>query len=65
MSKLESYMVEGQFTATQFYAEVDGHPDETGLARALDELAYFSRELKVIGIYPAHPFRETTRLAAE
>ncbi|KAB1074856.1 prephenate dehydratase [Methylobacterium planeticum] len=65
MSKLESYMVEGQFTATQFYAEVDGHPEDPGLARALDELRYFSRELKIIGTYPAHPFRETTRLAAE
>ena len=65
MSKLESYMIEGQFTATQFYAEVDGHPEDPGLARALEELRYFSRELKVIGIYPAHPFRETTRLAAE
>ena len=65
MTKLESYMVEGQFTATQFYAEVDGHPDDAGLARALDELAYFSRELKVIGTYPAHPFREAARAAAE
>ncbi|WP_238312321.1 prephenate dehydratase [Methylobacterium organophilum] len=65
MTKLESYMVEGQFTATQFYAEVDGHPDEPALARALEELRYFSRELKIIGTYPAHPFRETTRQAAE
>ncbi|GEP01973.1 prephenate dehydratase [Methylobacterium oxalidis] len=65
MSKLESYMVEGQFTATQFYAEVDGHPEDPGLARALEELRYFSRECKIIGTYPAHPFRETTRLAAE
>ena len=65
MSKLESYMVEGQFTATQFYAEVDGHPDDPALARALDELGYFSRELKIIGTYPAHPFREAARPAAE
>ncbi len=65
MSKLESYMVEGQFTATQFYAEVDGHPEDDGLRRALDELRYFSRELRVLGTYPAHPFRETTRQAAE
>ena len=65
MSKLESYMVEGQFTATQFYAEVDGHPEDDGLRRALDELRYFSRELRIIGTYPAHPFRETTRQAAE
>ncbi|GJD88961.1 Bifunctional chorismate mutase/prephenate dehydratase [Methylobacterium hispanicum] len=65
MSKLESYMVEGQFTATQFYAEVDGHPDDPALARALDELDYFSRELKVVGTYPAHPFREAARPPAE
>ncbi|WP_375410004.1 prephenate dehydratase [uncultured Methylobacterium sp.] len=65
MSKLESYMVEGQFSATQFYAEVDGRPEDPGLARALDELSYFSRELRVIGTYPAHPFREASRLAAE
>lgn len=65
MSKLESYMVEGQFSATQFYAEVDGHPDEPGLARAFDELAYFSREVRILGTYPAHPFREASRIAAE
>ena len=65
MSKLESYMVEGQFSATQFYAEVDGHPDEPGLARALEELAYFSREVRIIGTYPADPYREVSRLAAE
>ncbi|WP_348528982.1 prephenate dehydratase domain-containing protein, partial [Methylobacterium gregans] len=65
MSKLESYMVEGQFTATQFYAEVDGHPDDPALARALDELDYFSRELKIVGTYPAHPFREAARPPAE
>jgi prephenate dehydratase len=65
MSKLESYMVEGQFSATQFYAEVDGHPDDAGLARALAELAFFSREVRIIGIYPAHPYREASRVAAE
>jgi prephenate dehydratase len=58
-------MVEGQFTATQFYAEVDGHPEDDGLRRALEELRYFSKELRIIGTYPAHPFRETTRQAAE
>jgi prephenate dehydratase len=65
MTKLESYMMEGEFTATQFYAEVDGHPEDPGLARALDELAYFSRQLRVIGTYPADPFREAARAAAE
>jgi prephenate dehydratase len=58
MSKLESYMVEGQFTATQFYAEVDGHPDDIGLRNALEELAFFSKELRIIGVYPAHPYRD-------
>ncbi len=63
MTKLESYMVEGQFTATQFYAEVDGHPQDPGLARALDELGFFSREFRVLGTFPAHPFRAS--MAAE
>ncbi|WP_205471759.1 prephenate dehydratase [Nocardioides sp. SYSU D00038] len=57
MTKLESYMVGGQFTATQFLAEVDGHPDEPGLARALEELAFFTTELKILGVYPADPGR--------
>jgi prephenate dehydratase len=57
MTKLESYMVEGQFTATQFYAEVDGHPDDANLKLALEELAFFSKELRLIGTYAAHPYR--------
>lgn len=57
MTKLESYMVEGEFTATQFLADVDGHPDEPALARALEELAFFCKELNIIGVYPAHRFR--------
>ncbi len=64
MSKLESYMLGGQFTATQFYAEVDGHPDDTGLKLALEELAFFSKEVRVIGVYPAHPFRTESAKAA-
>ena len=59
MTKLESYMLEGEFTATQFYAEVDGHPDDPGLARALEELGFFSREMRILGTYPAHPFRQS------
>ena len=59
MTKLESYMIEGSFFATQFYVDVEGHPDDRGLAFALEELAFFSKELKIIGVYPAHPFRET------
>jgi prephenate dehydratase len=59
MTKLESYMVDGNFTATQFYADVDGHPDDTNLAFALEELKFFSKELRIVGVYPAHPFRAT------
>ncbi|MBR1222122.1 prephenate dehydratase [Bradyrhizobium sp. U87765 SZCCT0131] len=59
MTKLESYMVDGNFFATQFYADVDGHPDDRSLANALEELRFFSRELRIIGVYPAHPFRAT------
>jgi prephenate dehydratase len=57
MTKLESYMVEGSFTATQFLADVDGHPEDPALARALEELAFFCKELKILGVYPAHPSR--------
>jgi Prephenate dehydratase len=65
MTKLESYMLEGGFTATQFYAEVDGHPDDLNLRRALEELDFFSRELRILGVYPASPFREKIKEAAE
>jgi prephenate dehydratase len=59
MTKLESYMIEGNFFATQFYADIEGHPDESNLVLALEELAFFSKELKILGVYPAHPFRAT------
>lgn len=59
MTKLESYMVDGNFFATQFYADVDGHPNDKGLAFALEELKFFSREFRIVGVYPGHPFRAT------
>lgn len=59
MTKLESYMIEGNFFATQFYADVEGHPDDRGLVFALEELSFFSKELTILGVYPAHAFRET------
>jgi prephenate dehydratase len=59
MTKLESYMIEGNFFATQFYADVEGHPEERPLVLALEELAFFSKEMKILGVYPAHRFRET------
>ena len=57
MTKLESYMVGGHFTATQFLAEVDGHPTDVGVAHALEELRFFTDEVKVLGVYPADPER--------
>jgi prephenate dehydratase len=63
MTKLESYMVNGSFAATQFYADVQGHPKERGLELALEELEFVSRpkSLRILGVYPAHRFRETFR----
>lgn len=57
MTKLESYMVGGDFIATQFLAEVDGHPDDLGLARALEELQFFTTDVTILGVYPADPAR--------
>ena len=53
MTKLESYMVDGRFTATQFYADIEGHPDDRSVQLALEELEYFTTELKILGVYPA------------
>ncbi len=60
MTKLESYMVGGEFTATQFLAEVDGHPEHTAVHNALEELAFFTTDVKILGVYPADPFRAGT-----
>jgi len=57
MTKLESYMLAGQFSATQFMCDVDGHPEQPGLRRALEELQFFSSEVRILGVYPAAPFR--------
>ncbi len=57
MTKLESYMVDGHFTATQFLAEVDGHPDDPPVARALEELEFFTEQVRLLGVYPASPDR--------
>ncbi|MHB1218098.1 MAG: prephenate dehydratase [Alphaproteobacteria bacterium] len=65
MTKLESYMLGGRFSATQFYADVEGHPEERNLRLALEELSFFSRELKILGVYPAHPFRRQEAAAAQ
>jgi prephenate dehydratase len=57
MTKLESYMVGGRFAATQFYADVEAHPEDRPLELALEELAFFSTEVNILGVYPAHPQR--------
>jgi prephenate dehydratase len=59
MTKLESYQLEGSFNATQFYADIEGHPEERNVRLALEELQFFSSSLRVLGVYPAHPFRKT------
>jgi len=61
MTKLESYQLEGEFVATQFLADVEGHPDDRLVRLALEELAFFSSEMKILGVYPAHPFRHAER----
>jgi prephenate dehydratase len=63
MTKLESYQVNGNFTATQFYADIEGHPEQANVRLALEELSFFSREVKILGVYPAHPYRFKARLA--
>lgn len=61
ITKLESYMVGGSFTAAQFYMDVEGHPDEAAMRNALEELSFFSETVKMLGTYPAHTARSQTR----
>ncbi len=61
MTKLESYMVGGVFTATQFYADIEGHPEDANVQLALEELRYFTSMLDILGVYPADPLREAQR----
>jgi len=58
MTKLESYQLEGQFFASMFYADVEGHPDDPAVGLALEELAFFCAELNMLGVYRASPFRD-------
>ncbi|MEO0370106.1 MAG: prephenate dehydratase [Pseudomonadota bacterium] len=58
MTKLESYMVGGHFTATQFYSDIEGHPDDPGVKLALEELGYFTDDVTMLGVYPADPERD-------
>lgn len=57
MTKLESYQIEGQFNATQFYADIDGHPSDHNVKLAMEELAFFTSYTKILGTYAASPYR--------
>lgn len=57
MTKLESYQLDGSFNATQFYADIEGHPAHRSVRLALEELEFFSAHMKILGVYPAHPYR--------
>ncbi|GAB1580506.1 MULTISPECIES: prephenate dehydratase [Phyllobacteriaceae] len=59
MTKLESYQIGGTFTATQFYADIEGHPEERSVRLALEELEFFSKEMRIVGVYPGSSFRDT------
>ena len=58
MTKLESYMVDGSFSATRFYADIEGHPDDRSVQLALEELAYFTSSIDILGVYPRDPARD-------
>jgi prephenate dehydratase len=58
MTKLESYMIEGNFSATVFYADIEGHPDERSVQLAFEECQFFSSEFRLLGTYPSSPFRK-------
>ncbi len=58
MTKLESYMVDGNFSATQFYADIEGHPDDRNVQLALEELDFFTTHMTLLGVYPADPRRK-------
>jgi prephenate dehydratase len=59
MTKLESYQIGGKFVATQFYADIEGHPDDENVKQAMEELRFFSTQLRILGTYKAHPMRGT------
>ena len=65
ITKLESYLVGGEFVAAQFYVDVEGHPTQRGLRLALEELEFFSHEVRILGVYPSHPFRMAQRTPGE
>lgn len=63
MTKLESYLVGSRFNAAQFYAEIEGHPEHSNVRLAMEELDFFSREVRILGVYPQHSYRLETHEA--
>jgi prephenate dehydratase len=63
MTKLESYQLGGKFVATQFYADIEGHPDDAAVRRALEELRFFSEKVRILGVYKGHPMRGALQTA--
>ncbi|MBX5229750.1 prephenate dehydratase [Rhizobium sp. NLR9b] len=57
MTKLESYQLGGKFVATQFYADIEGHPNDPNVRRALEELRFFSEKVRILGVYKGHVMR--------
>jgi len=64
MTRLESFMTDGTFTQAQFYADIEGHPDEAAVKLAFEDLNHYSREVKILGSYYAHPFRHIEKAAS-
>ncbi len=62
MTKLESYQL-GAFTATLFYADIEGHPDDPSVKNALEELRFFSKEVRILGVYPKSDQRDEWKMA--
>ncbi|PRA57731.1 prephenate dehydratase [Brucella pituitosa] len=65
MTKLESYQLGGRFIATQFYADIEGHPEDRNVQLALEELEFFTKEVRILGVYKGSDTRGTQLLAAE
>ena len=57
MTKLESYQLDGAISATQFYADIEGHPDDAGVRHAFDEMAFFTHKYRILGSYPQSQYR--------
>lgn len=65
LTRLESYMVGGAFVAAQFYLDAEGHPGQRSMQLALEELRFFAREVRVLGVYAAHPYRKESQKFAD